>query len=241
MKYFLGSILTNENGVKSEVYALFVAMNQEAAARALNLRTSLFAGDGGVDVGRGFWQFREKNILCTAGVLKEISPVGFKDLELVYPVVRVTDAPSLEEEEPSEMVKTLAHRIGNQLTKMESPVPHGKMLKAVAASVGETDWATVLHKKAPQPKQPVRPGPQLPKGVSVTAIELGAGPYAEYWSVEGYVGKTLVLSMNNHVQKNWRVSSSLAWMADLEEAPLYAACVAEVVRKAKELESSAAS
>lgn len=224
MKYFLGSTLVNDNGVSHEAYALFVAATQASAMLLLEARCSVFAGDDGVEVDKGFWSFRDGRITTKVGILKEISPVGYASLSEVHPVFKSTDKGLISSGELAENVKTLTHRIGGQLKKMSVDVPHGKLLNAVAASMGETDWAVVLNKKAPP----------LPPNVRVTAIQMGAGPWAKYWRIEGYVGINLVLAISNHIGGKWHVGSCLAWMGTLDEAEVYNACASEVIRVAKE-------
>lgn len=233
MKYFLGSTLVNDNGVSHEAYALFVAATQAGAMLLLEARSSMFAGDDGVESGNGSWSFREGRVTTKVGILKEISPVGYASLSEVHPVFKSSDKGLINYGELSENVKTLAHRIGGQLKKLSVDVPHSKLLNAVAASMGETDWAVVLNKKAPASDVASKPT-SLPAEVRVTATQMGAGPWAKYWRIEGYVGTTLVLAISNHLRGQWHVGSCLAWMGSLDEAEVYGACANEVIRVAKE-------
>lgn len=227
MKYFMGATVVADDGRLYDVCAMYVARSEKAATELLKTRTSTFTGEEGIRIRLDTWRFDKASIVCSVGDLKEISYAAFSELKDRFPVFTETAAEAVPEKDYSGNVKDIAHKLGTQLKRLEAPVAHCKLLEAVSASFGDTDWAVALHKKAPS-----KPA-ALPPGVRVKAQPMGAGPYARYWSFVGFVNDLEVIVVNNHVMGQWRVGSNLAWTGTLEEATLFNACVAETLRLAK--------
>jgi hypothetical protein len=227
MKYYIGFTEVKDGSRSYNDAALFVAKNTAQAETLLRSHTALWGGDGGQEEGTDVFSFAHGEFTTNPGQLHEISYVAFLDLRAVYTVVGDMEPGELLEGATSENVKTLSRRIGTQLTRHAAPVAHGKLLNAVAASIGETDWAVALHKR-------IRP-PALPDGFDIREKRLAEhGEYAQYVTIEGFVDDCLMFSMSNHISGAWHVGSSSDWSGGLAKAERHLACITEVLRRAKE-------
>lgn len=84
----------------------------------------------------------------TPYAVQAITPAAFDSVRHYMTTFIEPDCPGqLADETQDEKVKTLARRLGNHLEKTGMKVPHSKLLHAVSASLGESDWH-VLRAKA---------------------------------------------------------------------------------------------
>jgi len=80
-----------------------------------------------------------------------ISPLAFEELAAFLPVLRdpkETLPESVVGQDLPEAVKTMARRIGEQLRGAGIDVAHSRLLKALAASLGKTDWQVLRARAA---------------------------------------------------------------------------------------------
>jgi hypothetical protein len=150
MKFFIGRLAITEgnSGACHLDQALFVAKD-EAQANSLNeSRAMMWGGDDGQVVVGGAWRFHDEKtgtFTVYANGMLEVSAAAFDDLKDWLPVFGDRKSAETQLQEPSDAVKTLARRIGDQLVKHDVKVSHSKLLHAVAASLGHTDWQVLKH------------------------------------------------------------------------------------------------
>jgi hypothetical protein len=174
MKYFIGrvAILDQESKREYSSDACFAAKSEDAARRLLDSHAKEWDADG-QPIGGGHL-FETDGYLFDADdrpyavfphSLTEISAVTFSEMSSILSSYQDGDVGDLSKEPADERVRTLALRIGAQLTKRSVPVPHSKLLHAISASVGETDWQVLSHKAPPALKSEESSGiPGLQEG-----------------------------------------------------------------------------
>jgi hypothetical protein len=210
MKFFIGRLSISEagSGACHLDQALLVAKD-EAQAKDLNeSRAMMWAGDDGqIEVG-GAWRFHDEKsgtfFVHANGVL-EISATAFDDLKDWLQVFGDRQKAEAESQEPAEAVKTLARRIGDQLVKHDVKVSHSKLLHAIAASVGATDWQVLRHAEAPSERVEA-----TPPGVRVDTKGLGTGRF----QVDGFVDGIRVIEIDNRLDpESWYLgqAGTLPW------------------------------
>lgn len=147
MKYYIGRIAVQQADYESFSDACIAAENEAQAWSLLQQRALLFVDAPAEFDSNGDARFEGvKALAVRPHHLHEVSAVTFQEMGQVLPVFGAPGKGDLTEESTDERVKTLARRLGAQLGKLGAKVPHGKLLHAVAASLGETDWQTLLHK-----------------------------------------------------------------------------------------------
>lgn len=211
MKFFIGrlTVVEGNSGAMHFDDALLVAKD-EAQAKDLNeSRAMMWGGDDGQVVVGGSWWFNSKEtgmFNVRNDSVHEVSASTFDDLkDRVYNVIGDRKTAEAESQEPAEAVKTLARRIGDQLVKHDAKVSHSKLLHAVAASVGLTDWQVAKHSQA-EVKQAVA----LPQGVKVEVLPLPDGRH----QVDGYVDDVRIIEIDNRLDtKSWYLgqAGTLPW------------------------------
>lgn len=210
MKFFIGRLAITEGncGACHLDQALFVAKD-EAQAKDLNdTRAMMWGGDDGRVVVGGAWRFHDEKTgtftVYPDGVL-EISATAFDDLKEWLQVFGDRETAEAEKQEPAEAVKTLARRIGDQLAKHDVKVSHSKLLHAVAASLGLTDWQV-----AKRTTSDTKPSTKLPEGVRVAVHDLGNGSF----QVDGLVDDVRIIEVDNRLDvQSWYLGQTgcLPW------------------------------
>lgn len=148
MKHYLGTmdIFFDEHSTQNLV---LINAADEASARTLLRKHAMdWVGDAAEQEDPHDEHFSSVDTMAAARItkLQETTPAVYAALKDLVEVIGDPVVGSLVDEEEDERVKTLSRRIGSQLEKLAAPVPHGKMLKAVSASLGETDWQVLLNK-----------------------------------------------------------------------------------------------
>lgn len=206
MKFFIGRLGVSEgnSGAQHQDQALFVAKD-EAQAKSLNIsRAQMWGGDDGYAIGSTGWRFHDREtgtFTVYAGDLLEISATAFDDLKDWLPVFGDRKTADAESQEPAEAVKTLARRIGDQLVKHDVKVSHSKLLHAVAASMGHTDWHVASKAQSNPPAAVLA----LPPEVRVETKQLSPG----HFQVDGFVNEVRVIEIDNRLNENaWYLGQS---------------------------------
>lgn len=152
MKYYIGRLQVCDGEREYFPDACIAAENKNQAETLLETRAQLFGGDDATErqVDGSYW-FADNTFWARPHGLMEVSAVTFQEMAKGLPVFGNQTVGNLEAESQDERVQTLARRIGAQLAKHDAKVSHSKLLHAVAASLGETDWQVLLHKKEPSP------------------------------------------------------------------------------------------
>lgn len=234
MKFFIGRLAITEgnSGTQHMDQALFVAKD-EAQAKSLNAsRAMMWGGDDGQAIGSSGWRFHDAETgtfrVYTHAVL-EISATAFDDLKDWFPVFGDRKAAEAEQQEPAEAVKTLARRIGDQLVKHDAKVSHSKLLHAVAASIGKTNWHVASSKEASVMPEDTA---SLPSFVRVETKQLGP----DRFQVDGFVNEVRVIEIDNRLDADkWYLghAGTLPW--DHRDAVKNLACVNAVFAQVKKL------
>ncbi len=150
MKYYVGSVAITDHESRREYERICViAARTETAAQQLVNEWAQHWDDDGEPDGAG-WEFSagDRGYLVEPGTVRPITAAAFDAMRHhVVSFVQAGQPETLADEPADERVKTLARRIGEQLKKHDAKVAHGKLLHAVAASLGETDWQVLLHKR----------------------------------------------------------------------------------------------
>lgn len=147
MKYYIGRLVVWQEEYESFSDACIVAANDEQAWKLLEQRALLFADTPSEFDEHGCARFEGIETLCVKPQrLHDISAATFQDLSKLLPVFGEAAKGDLADQASDERVRTLARRIGDQLKKHDAKVSHSKLLHAVAASLGETDWQVLSHK-----------------------------------------------------------------------------------------------
>ena len=157
MKYYIGRVVIKDHGSNREYSSdACIAAETEAQARVLlDERASFWGGDDSRSDSNGGYAYSEsagQGFTVFAYSVTEISPVSFAEMGKLLPVFGDFAKGDLKEQSASEQAKTLARRIGRQLLKLDVKVSHGKLLNAITASLGETDWQQLKHKASSQPE-----------------------------------------------------------------------------------------
>ena len=150
MKYYLSRVFITEHGsgLQATSDALVVAANQPQAEQLHQRQASHWAGEGRPEH-PGAWHYKtdDSSFVVYQGPLTEISPSTFDELRELYPVTR-EELAALTEQYLPEQARTLARRIGDQLARHGVKVSHSRLLHAVAASLGKTDWQVLKASSA---------------------------------------------------------------------------------------------
>lgn len=150
MKYYIGRLVVWQEEYESFSDACIVAANDEQAWKLLEQRALLFADAPSAFDEHGHARFEGIETLAVKPQrLYDICVVTFQELSKFMPTFGDVAKGDLTEQEASARVRTLARRIGEHLKKLDTKVAHGKLLHAVAASLGENDWQVLAHKAAP--------------------------------------------------------------------------------------------
>lgn len=169
MKYYIGrvTIAEHETGRDYHSDACIVA-EDERQAQALNEdRAALWGGDDGKQDSAGGYLFDADGASFTVAPLwlRAISPATFDEMSKMLPSFGKVEKGSLEvDAEPTETIRTIARRLGDQLTKLKAPVSNAKLLQAVSAAIGETGWGVAKAKAKAKVKGVEASGEWLPKG-----------------------------------------------------------------------------
>jgi hypothetical protein len=147
MKYYIGRVQVRDGLNQYDADACIAAKNEAQAQHLLETRAQLYGGDDGEPVSDGWYGFEADTVAVRAEGLTEVSAVTFFEMSRLLPVFGESGAGDLAQEPTDQRVRTLARRIGDQLAKRDAKVPHSKLLHAVAASLGETDWQVLVHKQ----------------------------------------------------------------------------------------------
>lgn len=147
MKYYAGHLDVQTGSVEFE-RCFAIAANEPRQAQALMEAE-----------GRSHVEQYPQDSVRTIRV-REVSPVTYQELSTWCPTLG-TNGFSLEALESDERAKALAHRLGGALKRLQAPVAHGKLLHAVAASLGETDWQVLHAQRAPAEPDIAAEGPAL--------------------------------------------------------------------------------
>lgn len=192
MKHYIGTldIFFDEHCTQNLV--LINAANDAAARNLLRKHAMDWVGDAAEQEDPDDEHFSSVDTMAAARItaLQETTPAVYAGLKDLVEVIGDPSVGSLVDEEDDERVKTLSRRIGSQLEKLAAPVPHGKMLKAVSASLGETDWQVLLN-KARQ---------------ATSAQDLSAFEGLELWLMSG------------REYGDQDDSATIVWAADMEQA-----------------------
>lgn len=160
MKYYLSTFSVADHDSNRDYLhrALVAATNEAHALRLSQAHAARFDGTHGREVAGGY-RFGEadgRGYTVCSHALTEVSPSTFDELLCSMPVFG--DNPgNPTTQEPAEAVKTLACRLGAQLTKRGVKISHSQLLHAIAASLGKTDWQKLVH-------QPVARASRWPRG-----------------------------------------------------------------------------
>ncbi len=145
MKYYIGRILVS--GMAPHAFssdACIAAKNREQARQLLDSRAALWGGDDSRQVEEGVYEYQDsiENVTFRARVdkLTEVSPSTFAEMKSVFPFFGDVSQLDLDKQSVPDRVKTLTHNLGTQLKKQGTPVAHAKLMDAVAASLGKTNW-----------------------------------------------------------------------------------------------------
>lgn len=159
MKHYIGTldIFFDEHCTQNLV--LIHAANEAQARALLNKHAKDWVGDAAKldDPSDEYYTSEETMAAARVTTIVEVSPAVAASLKDHVEVLGNAVVGSLAEEPEDERVKTLARRVGSQLSKLECEVPLGKLLKAVSASIGKTDWQVLLASTR-APVAPEAPG-----------------------------------------------------------------------------------
>ncbi|PNG50336.1 MULTISPECIES: hypothetical protein [unclassified Variovorax] len=152
MQFFIGRLRVTDANDSHAVNCCASAKDRHEAEELFARRARTYGWGPFTVSADGSFSFKEdrgRNVRVEE--VLEVSAVTFQELAQSkwFDVCDSGPAAVLECEEPSERVRTLSRRIGRQLTKMDAKVAHSKLLHAVAASIGETDWQVLVHQRTP--------------------------------------------------------------------------------------------
>lgn len=148
MKYYIGQLLVHHEEYDSTTSYCVCAAGDKEAQELLRQAALRFAPGGHGPDERGDFRYDGAEVLqVSVRGMKEVSFVTFSEAREVFQALGDDKHVRLEEESALEQSKTLARRIGAQLEKLGAKVPHTKLLHAVAASLGHTDFATLRSKE----------------------------------------------------------------------------------------------
>ena len=145
MAFFVGKLkATSQGEFEFSQYVCIVAKNITQAVRLLEDCAKNYP-DSVIHDG-GNWAFQDVKVLASS--VQAISKVTFDEMSKLLPVYRRPQDTegNLEEESPAEQARTLAMRLAEHLKRHGHEVSHSRLLHAVSASLGETDWHVLLSK-----------------------------------------------------------------------------------------------
>ena len=156
MKHYIGSIDVFYDEHCGDTLVALRAPNEAAARELLKQHARGLVGEGAVQEDADDDYFTsEHSMLGTRVVeLKEVTAATFDAIAGLVTVLGEPDLGVLAHEPDDERVKTLSRRIGEQLRRLDAPVAHSKVLHAVSASLGETDWQVLLAKSRADAMRP---------------------------------------------------------------------------------------
>jgi hypothetical protein len=145
MAFFVGTLKVNLGEFPVNQQVCIIAKNSSQASSLLDECASNYA-ENGVHEGSS-WVFQDE-LSVEARMVYPISKVTFDEMSQFLPIYcRPQDREgNLEEESVSEQARTLALRLGEHLKRHGEAVSHNRLLHAVSASLGETDWHVLLSK-----------------------------------------------------------------------------------------------
>lgn len=172
MKYFLGKILVEEETTRREHERIFlVAANHADAAMKHLAEFAAQWDDPGEEIpvisGHAAYRYSEDQDPYTVSPvsIEEISAAAFFGIKGLHRIGSPVNADLLAQEAP-EQTKTLARRLVAQFERLGlQPIPYGKVLTALAACLGETDWQVLRH-RALRPVLAI-PAPGTPERVEL--------------------------------------------------------------------------
>lgn len=148
MKHYLAAldIFIDGNCVNTLV-AVSAADEKQANALVVGYaKTCVGEGARQEEASDPFFESDDSDVTARIAEVREVTPTVFESVRDMVPVIGKSEVGNLANESTDERAKTLARRLGEQLSGLNAAVPHGKLLKAVAASLGETDWQVLLAK-----------------------------------------------------------------------------------------------
>lgn len=124
------------------------AANEAQAHALVCAHAKKCVGEGAVqeDPRDLFFESESSNITVRISHTKEVTPAVFEAVRDLVVVLGKADVGNLAAEPEDERARTLARRLGDQLNALQAPVEHSKLLHAVSASLGATDWQVLLAK-----------------------------------------------------------------------------------------------
>jgi hypothetical protein len=145
MAFFVGTLKVNLGEFPVNQQVCIIAKNSSQASSLLDECAANYA-DNGVHEGSS-WVFQDE-LSVEARMVYPISKVTFDEMSQVLPIYCRPQDPegNLAEESLAEQARTLALRLGEHLKRHGESVSHNRLLHAVAASLGETDWHVLLSK-----------------------------------------------------------------------------------------------
>jgi hypothetical protein len=192
MQFFIGRIRVSHAHDSHLVHVCAAADNQNGAERLFQKHARALGWGPFSANADGSYSFpKDSGKHVHVEETREVSAVTFQELaQSKWFAVCDSGPAAVLEDGLSDRVKTYARRIGRELTRLEAKVAHSKLLHAVAASIGETDWQVLLHKASPAPAPEQAPQEEIPGtgflyrvpvsvDTSMTAIVLARGNTAE--------------------------------------------------------------
>jgi len=148
MKYYYGIIALSGDRISFHAPCLIVATNEANALEKLNDQAAYLYGKS-VTKAPGVYHFEDCGYTAVVQGVAEMSASSYQEMARLSGIA-ISEVPSqLAEEDTTEQVRTLARRVGSHLAHHGAKVPHSKLLHAIAASIGETDWQVLTHRHAP--------------------------------------------------------------------------------------------
>jgi hypothetical protein len=146
MAFFVGKLMATLQGeFQFSQHVCVVAKNITQAVRLLEDCAKNYPD--GVTHDGGSWGAQDVKVLSAS--VQAISKVTFDEMSTMLPVYGNSPKEgNLEEESPAEQARTLAMRLAEHLKRHGQEVSHSRLLHAVSASLGETDWHVLLSKDA---------------------------------------------------------------------------------------------
>ncbi len=173
MRFYVGTVAIHDGHRKYREFVCIKANNERQAKAWLEHEAAHLWGGTGEKLPDGAFRYESGAYVASPAEVSEINAVTFEVLSQLHKVLGGGAGSQLEDEAMPERVRTLALRIGRQLSKLDAKVPHTKLLHAVAASLGESDWQVLVHSTSAEPQAPQATDEQ---GSGWTANS-GAQPY----------------------------------------------------------------
>lgn len=170
MKYYIGRLRVLAQAHEYESDACIAAGSESEARELLRQRALLFIDGHATADSDGTVRFSgDEDLAVKPLAMFEIDVATFECMRRMLPTLGRATRPDLGQDALPEQAKTLARRLRAHLQKAGVRVSHSKMLHAVAASIGKTDWQVLFHQQKPsaqsaqrpcddQPAQPCIPG-----------------------------------------------------------------------------------